>query len=295
MLTSETLRRIRYIELKTRRLVENAFAGAYHTAFKGRGIAFDSVRPYEFGDDVRDIDWNITARMGEPYIKQYVEERELTVMIVLDGSASFLFGTVNRRKRDVAAELGAVIAFSAITNNDKVGMLIHSDQVETYIAPRKGRKHVLRLIRDLLAGNTVHRGTDLVAALQTANRVLRRQSIVFLVSDFMIDHEAIAQELYRLCDRHDVIAVVTHDPLERRFADMGLVTLEDAETGRIQRFDTSQRHWRREYQQEMATFQDSLDSLLKKAQVDRIDLSPDEDFVPALTAFFQNRVRRVQR
>lgn len=295
MLTPETLRRIRRIELKTRRLVENAFAGAYHTAFKGRGIAFDSVRPYEFGDDVRDIDWNITARMGEPYIKQYVEERELTVMIVLDGSASFLFGTVNRLKRDVAAELGAVLAFSAITNNDKVGMLIHSDQVETYIAPRKGRKHVLRLIRDLLAGDSTNQGTDMVAALQTTNRVLRRQSIVFLISDFMFDHDAIAQNLFRLCDRHDVIAVVAQDPLERRFTDVGLVAIEDAETGRVHRFDTSPRKWRRGYNQEMASFQASLDDLLKKAQIDRIDLSPDEDFVPALTAFFQNRVRRVQR
>ncbi|MEO0565919.1 MAG: DUF58 domain-containing protein [Chloroflexota bacterium] len=183
MLTQDKLKRIRLIELKTRKLVQSAFAGAYHTAFKGQGIAFESIRLYEPGDDIRDIDWNATARMGRPYIKQYTEERELTVMLVIDASSSFLFGTVNRQKREVAAELGAVLALSAISNNDKVGMASFSDQLERYVPPRKGRRHVLRMIRELLTLEAEHSGTDMVLALQSVNRALKRQAIVFVIHE----------------------------------------------------------------------------------------------------------------
>jgi uncharacterized protein (DUF58 family) len=295
MITPETLRRIRQIELKTRRIVESAFAGAYHTAFKGRGIAFDSVRPYEPGDDVRDIEWNITARMGEPYIKEYTEERELTVMLVLDVSASILFGTVARQKREVAAELGAVLALSAISNNDKVGMVLFSDQLEQYVAPRKGRKHVLRLIRELLAAEPSQKGTDLTLALRTVNRSLKRRAIIFLISDFLVDHVAVSRELMALNRKHDVVAIVTKDPMEQQFADVGLVAVEDAETGDIVRVDTRQARWMREYNLAAQEHEASLDHLLRRAQVDRLDLAADGEYIPMLTAFFQRRAMRKRR
>ncbi|MEL7236709.1 MAG: DUF58 domain-containing protein, partial [Chloroflexota bacterium] len=233
MLTSETLRKIRLIELRTRRLVETSFAGAYHSVFKGRGIVFDEVRPYMPGDDVRDIDWNVTARAGEPFIKRYREERELTVLLVLDTSASIMFGTVERQKRDMAAELGAVLALSAISNNDKVGMLLFSDTIETFVPPRKGRKHVLRMIRDLLAAEPAQTGTDLSLALKTVNRVLDRKSIVFLISDFLADAETYQRDLQVLGRKHDLITVIASDPLEKDFPRSGLVTVQDAETGEV--------------------------------------------------------------
>lgn len=295
MLTQDKLKRIRLIELKTRKLVQSAFAGAYHTAFKGQGIAFESIRLYEPGDDIRDIDWNATARMGRPYIKQYTEERELTVMLVIDASSSFLFGTVNRQKREVAAELGAVLALSAISNNDKVGMASFSDQLERYVPPRKGRRHVLRMIRELLTLEAEHSGTDMVLALQSVNRALKRQAIVFVISDFFVDHRAIEPELISLNNKHDVIAVVTHDPLERQFEDIGLVLLEDAETGHSRHVDTGQLGWLDQYQQNEATFQKSLDDILRRAKVDRIDITAEGDYLPSLTGFFERRARRIQR
>jgi uncharacterized protein (DUF58 family) len=293
MLTTETLKRIHQIELRTRRLVDTSFAGAYHSVFKGRGIAFDAVRPYEVGDDVRDIDWKVTARMGEPFIKRYVEERELTVMLVLDTSASFFFGTVGKQKRELAAEMGAVLAYSAITNNDKVGMLLFSDKIETYAAPRKGRKHVLRLIRDLLAAQSSNRGTDISFALQTVNRVLKRRSIVFLISDFLAS--GYERELQVLARRHDVIAVVASDPLESRFVDAGLVALEDAETGEAQWVDTSQIGWRRQFARRARDFQRVRDETLREAGVDRIDIQVDGDYVRALAQFFRRRNPRLKR
>jgi len=293
MLTSEMLRKIRLVELRTRRLVEASFAGAYHSVFKGRGISFDEVRPYTPGDEVRDIDWNVTARMNEPYIKRYQEERELTVLLVLDTSASILFGTVERQKRDIAAELGAVLAFSAIKNNDKVGLLLFSSEIETFIPPRKGRKHVLRLIRDLLAAAPAHTGTDMALAVKTINRVVRRRAIVFLISDFLTDHSSYARDLMVLGRKHDLIAIVTGDPLEEDFPPVGLITLQDAETGERRLYDTSAPGWSREFRQQTDAARTERERVLKDARADRILLPVDSDYVSALSAFFRRRAQRL--
>jgi uncharacterized protein (DUF58 family) len=295
MLTAETLRKIRRIELRTRKLVDDSFAGAYHAVFKGRGIAFDTVRPYEPGDDFRDIDWNVTARTGEPFIKRYVEERELTVMLALDASASASFGTVNRQKRDLAAELGAALAFMAISNNDKVGLLIFSDQIELFIPPRKGRNHVLRLIRDLLASQPTHRGTDISLGLRTINQLLKHSAIVFLISDFLASSQDYARDLLVTCRRNDVIAVVLSDPLEQSWPSVGLVGLRDAETEAATWIDTGSPHWRKQFQQQARRFQKVRDETLNRAGVDRVDVPVNGDYVQALTLFFQKRAQRIRR
>jgi uncharacterized protein (DUF58 family) len=294
MLNAGTMKKIRRIELRTRRLVTDSFAGAYHAVFKGRGMAFDAVRAYEPGDDVRDIDWNVTARTGEPFVKRYIEERELTVMLVLDVSASILFGTVNRQKRDLAAELGAVLAFAAISNNDKVGLLVFSDQVELFIPPRKGRNHILRLIRDLLAAKPTHRGTDLSLALRTVNRFLKRRAIVFVISDFLIPSDDYLRDLMLVSRRHDVIAITLSDPLEQSWPDVGLVGLRDAEAGTVRWVDTSLRGWRRQFAEQARRFQQMRDAALVKARADRIEVPLDGDYVPALMLFFQRRSRRLR-
>lgn len=295
MLTPETLKRIRRIELRTRRLVNESFAGAYHSAFKGRGIAFDTVRPYQPGDDVRDIDWNVTARADQAYIKRYAEERELTVMLMLDSSASTLFGTVNRQKRDLAAEIGAVLALAATTNNDKVGLLIFSDKIEYFVAPRKGRNHVLRIIRDLLAARPADQGTDIALALRSVNRLLKQRAIVFLMSDFLVTGREYARELMVMSQRHDLVAFVLSDPRERTWPDAGLVRLRDAETGDMQMVDTSSRRWRQGFERQAVKFAQVRDSTLTRAGVDRIELPVDGDYVKALTAFFQRRSQRLLR
>ncbi len=293
MLTSEMLRKIRLVELRTRKLVEASFAGAYHSVFKGRGISFDEVRPYMPGDEVRDIDWNVTARMNEPYIKRYREERELTVLLALDTSASIMFGTVERQKRDIAAELGAVLAFSAIKNNDKVGLLLFSDVVETFIPPRKGRKHVLRLIRDLLAAEPAQTGTNMALAVKTISRVVKRRAIVFLISDFLADHDTYRRDLMVLGRKHDLITVVTGDPLERDFPDVGLIALQDAETGERKLYDTSRRDWQRRFRRRAEDAATERERVLKDARADRINLSVDGDYVNALAAFFRRRAQRL--
>jgi uncharacterized protein (DUF58 family) len=292
MLTADTLRKIRRIELRTRKLVNESFAGAYHAVFKGRGIEFDAVRPYEPGDDVRSIDWNVTARAGEPFVKRYVEERELTVMLALDTSASNLFGTVKRQKRDLAVELGAVLAYSAISNQDKVGLLLFSDQIELFVPPRKGRNHVLRLIRDLLAAQSSSKGTDLGLALQTVNRMLKRRAIVFIISDFLAGSETYARDLLLLARRHDTIAVVLGDPREESWPDAGLVRLRDAETDAIRWVDTSYPGWREQFSRQSRRFRQMRDAGLARAGIDRIDIPSDGDTVQALLRFFERRRSR---
>lgn len=292
METAEVLKRIRRIELRTRRLVTDSFAGSYHAAFKGRGMEFDSVRAYEPGDDVRDIDWNVTARTGEPFVKRYVEERELTVMLVLDVSASVMFGTVSHFKRDLAAELGAVLAISAISNNDKVGLLIFSDQIEVFNPPRKGRNHILRLIRDLLATTPSGKGTDIALGLQTISRSLRQRAIVFLISDFLAPSDDYVRELMLIGRRHDVIAVTLHDKLETIWPTVGLVGLLDAESGLPAWVNADSPRWQRRFNQQVKRFQTMRDDALFKAQVDRIDVPYDGNYVPALTQFFRQRERR---
>ncbi|MFQ5578044.1 MAG: DUF58 domain-containing protein [Anaerolineae bacterium] len=295
MLPAELFRKIRRIEIRTRRLVNDSFAGEYHAIFKGRGMEFDEVRPYQVGDEIRDVDWNVTARMGEPYIKRYVEERELTVMLLVDASGSGDFGSVNRFKRDLAAELAAVLAFAATTNNDKIGLLIFTDRVELFIPPRKGRRHVLRLIRDLLAFKPEGRGTDLKLALDTANRVLKRRSIVFLVSDFLASPDGYAQALFITNRRHDVIAVDLHDPLETAVAGVGLVALEDAETGDIVWADTAGRAWQTAFQTQIEAREAAKRRAFTRAAVDRIAITTADEYVPALARFFQQRARRLRR
>lgn len=293
-LTPDMLRKIRRIELRTRRLVNASFAGVYQSVFKGRGIEFEAVQPYVPGDDVRAIDWNVTARLGEPYVKRYVEERELTVLLLIDVSASCFFGTSNQRKRDVAVELGAVLAYSAIRNHDRVGMLLFSDRVERYVPPHRGRDHILHLIRDLLAFKPARSGTDIVSALQTVERLARRRAIVFLISDFLVGPPEYARELALVSRRHDLIAVVLSDPREADWPDVGLVRVRDAETGHESWIDTGSVAWRLAFRQQTGRFRSLRDETLLSAGVDRIVVPTDGDYVTALARFFQTRLSRTR-
>ncbi len=294
-ITADTLRKIRRIELQTRRLVNNSFAGAYHAVFKGKGIAFDTVRPYQPGDDIRDIDWNVTARTGDPHVKRYIEERELTVMLVFDGSASCLFGTTKQQKRELAAELGAVLAYAAIRNNDRVGLLIFSDKIEKYIPPRKGRNHTLRLIRELLAAQSNGSGTDIATALQTVNRVLTHGAIVFLISDFLAPVEHFTREMMALSRRHDTIAIQITDPRETQWPQVGLVGLQDAESGSVQWIDTHSAQWQTAFTTQTQQHQHTLQKLFSNALIDSIHLPNDGDYVASLTQFFQQRTKRLMK
>ena len=294
MLTTDLMKKIRRIEIRTRRMVNDSFAGEYHSIFKGRGMEFDEVRPYQVGDEIRTIDWNVTARTGEPYVKRYVEERELTVMLVVDASASENFGSVDRFKRELAAELTAVLSFAATTNNDKVGLLIFTDQVELFIPPRKGRKHVLRLIRELLAFEPQSTGTNIKMALDKVNQILKRRSIIFLVSDFMADPQQYRQALSITNRRHDVIAVDLNDPLDSDIGDVGLLALEDPETGDIVWADTSSRRWQNAYHQQMETLEVDKSQVFRQASVDRIDINTDEEYTVPLTRFFKERSKRIR-
>ncbi|HRV95220.1 MAG TPA: DUF58 domain-containing protein [Anaerolineae bacterium] len=295
MLTQELIRKIRRIEIRTRRLVNTSFAGEYHAIFKGRGIEFDEVRPYQPGDEVRTIDWNVTARTGELFVKRYIEERELTVMLLVDASASGQFGTSNRFKREIAAELAAVLAFSAISNNDKVGLLIFTDQIELFITPRKGKRHVLRLIRDLLAFEPQGRRTNLKLGLETLNHMLKRRSIIFLLSDFLTPPDSYRSILQVSNRRHDVIAITLTDPREQEFPNVGLIAIEDAETGDIQLVDTGNRKWRAEFKERVTELHTARERVFRKAKVDRIDITTDSDYVIPLTNFFEQRARRMRR
>jgi uncharacterized protein (DUF58 family) len=287
------MKKIRRIEIRTRKLVNDSFAGDYHSIFKGRGMEFDEVRPYQIGDEIRNIDWNVTARTGEPYIKRYVEERELTVMLVVDASASENFGSVERFKREIAAELTAVLSFAATTNNDKVGLLIFTDQVELFIPPRKGRKHVLRLIRELLAFEPQSKGTDIKMALDKVNQILKRRSIIFLVSDFMADPESYRRQLSVTNRRHDLIAVDLNDPLDSDIADVGLMAVEDPESGAIEWIDTGSKKWQEAFRARMAALEAEKTRVFRQASVDRINIHTDEEYSTALTRFFQDRAKRI--
>lgn len=289
MLAPELIKKIRQIEIRTRHLVADSFAGEYHSVFKGRGIEFDEVRPYQPGDEIRTIDWNVTARMGTPYVKRYVEERELTVLFVVDASASEDFGSVRRFKRELAAELAAVLAFAATNNHDKVGLLIFTDQVECFIPPRKGRKHVLRIVRELLAFTPRGRSTNLKLALDHVNRLLKRRSVIFLISDFIAEPTGYQRALAISNRRHDLIALELYDPLEQTIADVGLLALEDAESGTLTWVDTSSAAWRRAFAQNLAALTQAKQTVFTRANVDRILLATDADYVAPLLAFFAKR------
>ena len=277
-------------------MVEAAFAGQYRSVFKGRGMNFEEVREYQPGDEVRTIDWNVTARFGEQhgdaYVKKFTEERELTVMLVVDVSASGDFGSVHLSKRELAAEVACMFAFSAIRNNDKVGLILFSDEVELYIAPKKGRAHTLRLIREILFFEPKGRGTEVGGALDYLNRVLHRRSVVFLISDFQAPD--FSRQLSVTGRRHDLIAIPIVDPREEELPDVGLVTLEDAETGEQIEINTSDARARHAYI--TAVEQRTAERLrdFRRKRIDAISLQTDQDYVPALRAFFRNRERRLQ-
>jgi uncharacterized protein (DUF58 family) len=292
MLSPELIRTIRRIEIHTRHLVNDSFAGEYQAIFKGRGMEFDEVREYQPGDEVRSIDWNVTARMGKPFVKRYVEERELTVMLAFDASASGLFGTAERFKRALAAEMGAVLAFSAITNNDKVGLLAFTDQVELHIPPRKGRRHVLRLIRDLLAFEPAGRGTDVTLALDRLNRTLKRRAIIFLISDFLTPPENYRSVLQVSNRRHDVIAVNVTDPREEEWPKVGLMALEDAETGEMMMLDTFDANVRQAYRDLALQKQSARERLFRSMRMDVIDIRTNEPYINTLLSFFRRRASR---
>ncbi|MXY44107.1 MAG: DUF58 domain-containing protein [Dehalococcoidia bacterium] len=293
MLTNDLIAKIRRIEITTRKLVNDSFAGEYHSVFKGRGMEFVEVRQYHPGDDVRTIDWNVTARTGEPHVKSYAEERELTVMLVVDASRSGEFGTRNRFKRELAAELAAVMSFAATTNNDKVGLLVFTDRVELLIPPRKGRSHVLRMVRDLLVFQPEGAGTDIRLALDTINVLLKRRSIVFVISDFLAEPESYRRALFATSRRHDVVAFDLDDPLEREIADVGIIALEDAETGQLRLVDTSSSVWRRTFSEKVARFVEEKREVFSSAAVDRVNVTTDRDYVAEVASFFKNRLRRL--
>jgi uncharacterized protein (DUF58 family) len=293
MLPRDIVRQVRRLQLRARRAVEDLLGGEYHSVFKGMGIAFEEVREYQPGDDIRTIDWNVTARMGHPFIKRFVEERELTVLLLVDGSGSQQFGTRLQQKREVAAELAAVLAFSAITNNDKVGLISFTDRVERFIPPRKGTRHVLRLIRDVLFFQPQGHGTCLREALDYANRVLHRRSILFLLSDFL--DRGYEKALKRSGRRHDLIAVRIGDLREEAMPASGLVELEDAETGRRLLLDTFSSPVRAAYAEAAQKRREALRQLARSSRVDLIEVSTDGGHLDALVRFFQMRERRLRR
>lgn len=287
----DILKKIREIELRTRGMIDNAFSGAYRSVFKGRGMNFDEVREYQPGDEVRAIDWNVTARMGDAYIKKFTEERELTVMLVVDVSASGEFGSVNLSKRELAAEVACLFAFSAIRNSDKVGCLLFSDHVELHIPPAKGRSHALRIIREILFFEPKGRGTDVAGALEVVNRVLHRRAVVMMLSDFQASE--FSKQLSITARRHDLVAIPIVDPGELELPDVGRVVLEDAETGERLVVDTSDRRTRRHFTETMAQTLDTLPREFRRYGVDTISLSTDQDYVPALRRFFRQREQRI--
>ena len=287
----EILKKIRLIELRTRRLVNSTFAGQYHSVFKGRGMNFEEVREYAPGDEIRSIDWNVTARMNVPYIKKFTEERELTVMLLVDVSASGLFGSIELSKRELAAEVASILAFSAINNNDKVGLLLFTNEVELFIPPKKGRLHTLRLIREMLYFEPKGRGTNLAGALDYMNRVISRRAVVFMISDFMAPD--FTKALTVTSRRHDLVAMPVTDPGESDLPDVGIVTLEDAETGAQIDVNTSSRAVRRGLFELNGERMRALGRLLRSRRVDVVPLSTSEDYLIPLRAFFEQRERRL--
>ena len=287
MIPEELIKKIRQIQIYTCRTVDASFAGQYESVFRGRGMQFDEVREYTPGDDVRTIDWNVTARTGRPYIKQYVEEREMTVMFAVDLSASGEFGTVNKTKNELAAEFCAVLAFAAAKNNDKVGLLIFTDRIELYIPPKKGSRHVLRLIRELLYFKMPRRKTDIPLAMDYIAKVMRKKATVFVVSDFI--ETDFKKPLSLLNKRHDVIAVPVRDRVEISMPGVGLIELADAETGEIILVDTSSRRFRNQYGAKSAGRFGELKNMLKSINVDSISLSTDKPYIHDLIEFFHMR------
>lgn len=286
----EIFKKIRRIEIKTRRVVNDLFSGEYHSTFKGRGMEFEEVRQYEPGDDIRLIDWNVTARTGYPFIKKFREERELSVIFLVDMSSSGFFGTKERFKEETAAELCALLAFSAIKNNDKVGMIIFTDRIEKFIPPKKGKAHVLRLIREILYFEPVGKKTDIAAGLEYFNRVIKKKSVVFLISDFL--SEDYLKPLQIANNKHDIIAVKISDPRELKFENVGLIELEDAETGETVIIDTGSSAFRLDFAQKAETDNFALKRSFRLINIDFIQIVTDQSYIVPLINFFRMREKR---
>ncbi len=290
MIPREILKKVRRIEIATRGLVNDVFSGEYHSVFKGRGMNFAEVREYQYGDDIRTIDWNVTARTGAPFVKVFEEDRELTVMLLVDVSGSGEFGTRDRMKGEVAVEICALLAFSAIKNNDKVGLIIFSDRIEKFVPPKKGRRHVLRVLRELLYFEPESRGTDIAGALEYMTRVLPRRAVVFLVSDFIAqDYQKALAVAGR---RHDVVAVHMLDRRERELPPIGYVEFEDAETGTVVTVNTSSPQFQKAFAQHTTVADAALTRMFRKTKVDVIRIKTHEPYVEPLMRFFQQRARR---
>ncbi|MGH9867147.1 MAG: DUF58 domain-containing protein [Candidatus Polarisedimenticolia bacterium] len=292
VLTREMIRRIRRIEIRTRRLVNDSMAGEYHSVFRGRGMEFSEVREYQVGDDIRTIDWNVTSRMGHPYVKKYVEERELTVALLVDASGSGGFGTSGRLKGAMAAEVSALLAFSAIQNNDRVGLVQFTDRIEKHVPAKKGRNHVLRVIRELLCSRPESKGTDIVQALDYAMHVFRKKSVMFLISDFLA--AGYENALRRASRRHDLVCLVVSDPREEDLPAVGLMEMEDAETGEVVVVDTSHKALRREYRARALRRLDERRRLFRKLGIDAVELRTDRPYDVPLVRFFEMRARRAR-
>ena len=296
--TKSILSHMRQLEIRTRRLVNDSLVGEYQSVFKGRGMDFDEVREYVAGDEVRTIDWNVTARAGRPFVKKFTEERELTMLLMVDISASGHFGSAAQSKRDLAAELASVLAFSAIRNSDKVGLLLYSDRVEQYLPPKKGRRHVMRVVREILYHEPQGRGTDTVKALDVATHLLHRRAIVFLISDFQspgdpaVNRSALRRAMRQTNRRHDLIAVRIEDPHETALPNLGVLALEDAESGEIVELDTADAAVRERFKEAAQERTRRLVTDLRSEGVDTLELATDASYLPALQRFFKNRERR---
>ena len=292
MTPREILKKVRHIEIRTRKLVNDSLAGGYHSVFKGRGMEFSEVREYQYGDDVRTIDWNVTSRMGTPYVKKFVEERELTVMLVVDASGSSDFGSTPQVKEEMMAEISALVAFSAARNNDRVGLILFTDKVEKFVPPRKGRRHVLRVIREILYHEPESRGTDIAGALEYLSRLVRRRAVVFLVSDFLA---AGYERPLRIANRvHDLVAFSVQDPRELEMPAVGLIALEDAETGEVQVVDTSSAKRREQFRAAAESRQEERRTLFRRLGIDSVELRTDQPYDAPLIRFFERRARRAR-
>jgi uncharacterized protein (DUF58 family) len=284
---------VRRLEIRTRKVVDESLAGSYHSVFRGRGMEFADVREYQAGDDVRSIDWNVSARMGHPFVKKFTEERELTVVLVVDGSGSARFGTGVSTKIEMAAEVSALLAFSAIRNNDRVGLLLFTDRVERFVPPRRGRDHALRVLRELLAFETAGRGTDIARALEVLRRVVTKRAVLFLVSDF--EDAGYERTLRVLAKKHDVVAISVSDPREAALPEVGLVAAEDPETGAVVLLDAGSGRVRHAYAARASALRQATAECLKRAGVELLELSTGEPYDLPLVRFFRERARRVAR
>ena len=290
MLTKELLKQVRQIEIRTKGLVNQVFSGEYHSVFKGRGMEFSEVREYQFGDDIRNIDWNVTARLGHPYIKVFEEERELTVMLLVDLSGSLMFGSVSKTKQRIAAELTAILAFSALKNNDKVGLILFTDKIEKFVPPRKGKKHVLRIIREVLSFEPEGKATNLKGALEYMNNTIKKKSIAFLLSDFMDEgYEKILRIVGR---KHDLIGIVLDDRREKEIPNIGLIKLADSETGSERWIDTGSKRVRTQMISDRKEREKIRNSIFIKSRLDRIEVTTGSNYIQPLVQFFRKREKR---